>query len=197
VASILSLEAQQLLKLLEDGQWHPYDEIRDRMSAVIAPGKAIRFFEQRAAQRPPTRSGRQVTPISEAAKILSGQRGLATHTICSLKRRQLETTGDGITKLIRIRPDILLLRQIKSECQASPPEISLRPAPAAEATAPQEEDDEDDLSAMAFFSEPQVRAMIATEVANAVELSQQRLQSWLGARLVNLERLIRQRDTLV
>ncbi len=98
-------DTRSLFKLLADGQWHPYEQIRDELAATVPPGRALRKYQERVEyarkyKRDPTYD----TSASEDDRIYFGARACAQIAITSWKNRGLEVTGTAENKQIRIKP---------------------------------------------------------------------------------------------
>lgn len=121
----MSLETKTLLGLLEDGQWHPFREVADKLEATIAPGKALRRYDTRAANRETIEGPRKGPELSEAEKIASGRRTLANVAINSMKKRYVEigVENDG-RRMIRLRPEAVPSEPRKLD---APPPAELDP----------------------------------------------------------------------
>lgn len=100
----LSTEAQLLLKLLEDGAWYPAEEILDRLSGQIAPGKALRRYNDREATRQEKEGPRKGPELSESERIASGQRTLANVALNSMKKNYIDIAYTDSGRIVRKRP---------------------------------------------------------------------------------------------
>jgi hypothetical protein len=125
----MSVETKTLLGLLEDGQWHPLREIAQKLEATIAPGKALRRYETRAANREALEGPRRAPELSEDEKIASGRRTLANVTINSLKKRHVELVDTPQARMIRIRPEIAPSQPPKVDTPPSTTEPGVDPMP--------------------------------------------------------------------
>lgn len=239
--SPMSIESRSLLRLLEDGQWHDLEDIQSRLAATIAPGKALRRYEERVALRAVKEGPRKAPELSDEEKIYSGQRVLASVAINSMKKRYVEIAETDAGRRIRRRPGVDVSLPPKLDTgDGDPPELmapeafdgvirSLDEVPAAavaEDAAPdspstletdppdgscpicglyvvnhaQHEEfhatrggagsPEDAATAVAFFSEVQVRAIVADEVDKALDGFQKGMQTWLIHRFAALEALL-------
>lgn len=100
-------ETKQLFKLLAGGGWQLYEDIRDRLALTIAPGRALRRYEQNLEYKRRYRSEENYdTSLNEDDRIFYGQRMLAQGTITSWKGKGIDFTGDGRDepKRIRLKP---------------------------------------------------------------------------------------------
>ncbi len=98
-------DTRSLFKLLADGQWHPYEQIRDELAATVPPGRALRKYQERVEyarkyKNDPTYD----TSASEDDRIYFGARACAQIAITSWKNRGLEVAGNAENKQIRIKP---------------------------------------------------------------------------------------------
>lgn len=109
-----STEVRTLFRLLEDPsgdrRWHDFRDIKERLANTVAPGKALRRYEERLAKRR-ERGGHapMVNEVSEDEKILFGQRLIADNVIQAIKRKWLdvEHNGGGFGhKMVRLKPDV-------------------------------------------------------------------------------------------
>lgn len=109
-----STEVRTLFRLLEDAdgnrRWHDFREIKERLATTVAPGKALRRYEERLSKRR-ERGGHapMVNDVSEDEKVLYGQRLIADNVIQAIKRRWLdvEHNGGGYGhKMIRLKPEV-------------------------------------------------------------------------------------------
>lgn len=99
----MSNEAILLLKLLEDGGWHSYEQIVSRVALTVAPGRALRKWEALRDSQVRKYGPRQSPEPSDDEKIASGQRTYAVGAVNSLKERHLELRGDGAGREMRRR----------------------------------------------------------------------------------------------
>lgn len=105
----MSSEAQTTLKLLDDHQWHSYEAVVQQVAVMVAPGRALRKYEQ-IREGMNRRYGPRVTAeLSDDEKIASGQRNYAVAAMNSLKERHLEFRGEGAEKQVRRRRVALLV----------------------------------------------------------------------------------------
>lgn len=98
-------DTRMLFKILADGQWHSYDEVRDEIAAKVPPGRALRKYQEnvdyaRKYKGDPTYD----TEASEDERIYYGSRRCAQNVITSWKGKGVMFTGSGPTKEIRIKP---------------------------------------------------------------------------------------------
>jgi hypothetical protein len=110
MAGPLNPECQQLLKLLEDMEWHFVDEILLKLIGQVAPGRAIRRYDLSARIREEKFGPRVGPELSDAQKIQSGARTLANHAINSMRKRYIEVDDNGDVRLCRARPTPLPVR---------------------------------------------------------------------------------------
>lgn len=183
----ISPESQILLKLLEDGHWHPRAVIHEKLRAAVAPGKALRRYEQIEKGRAEAYGPRKGPPLSEDQQIDSGRRSIASDTINSMKKRYIEVIDTDDGRMLRRRPEPLPIADYRT------------PAPMRAAPAP---DPPQDVPAVppqvAFFSEAQIRQIltevvedVATHVVNqALDRFQRGMRGFLLGRFADLERLM-------
>lgn len=204
VAPPASLEGKALLKLLDDGEWHPLDEITRALCATIAPGKALRRYEERESNRTKHRGERVTAELTDDEKIASGQRTLANVTINSYKKRYVEIAEDDDgQRMVRKRTDAPAsnLPKITEEVPA-PGEPPLEIPPDGGFSPPQqggecpecgmyivnwlqhaewhaEAASSGPAADVAFLSEKQLRAIVREEIQSALDQFQKGMQSWL------------------
>lgn len=98
-------DTRLLFKLLSDGGWHQYEEIRDRVAAAVPPGRALRRYQERVEY---TRRSKEDpgydTQMSEDERIFYGQRAIGQSIITSWKGKGIQYRGEGTLKEIRIKP---------------------------------------------------------------------------------------------
>lgn len=80
-----------LFRLLADKQWHRYLEVRDAIALTVAPGRAVRRYQQDRMNDKSNKNRHHNDPLpvsrrSEAEQIEYGQRSCATAVIASWKR---------------------------------------------------------------------------------------------------------------
>ncbi len=94
-----------MFKLLADGQWHPYEEIRDKIAAAVPPGRALRKYQERIERARRERNDPSYdTEANEDERIFYGQRGCAQIVITSWRGRGVQSRTDGAKKEIRMKP---------------------------------------------------------------------------------------------
>lgn len=188
----LSIEAQTLLRLLDDYEWHSYWDIHARLAASIAPGKALRRYESQEQSRS-RKTGQRVRPeMSDEEKINAGQRGTATHTIHSMRRRYVEVADSAQDRMIRRRREPLPVAPRGSGRRGMNP---IDGPPLEQEGENVDSDDRTDSDtppgAMACFLDPdELRTLVTQIVTEALTDHRHRMQSWLGVRLAELERRI-------
>lgn len=98
-------DTRTLFKLIADGQWHSYEEIRDQLAATVPPGRALRKYQERVEYaRRYKRDDSYDTSLSEDERIFYGQRSCAQIVITSWKGKGIQYRGDSASKEIRIKP---------------------------------------------------------------------------------------------
>lgn len=112
----LSVEAQQLLKLLDDGDWHRVPVVVDRLASQIAPGKALRRYDSREKTRQEKEGPRRGPELSDSDKIASGQRTLANVAFNSMKKNYLDVELREGERWVRKRP---------IEAEPGPPPVAM------------------------------------------------------------------------
>lgn len=173
MAPSTSPAGRELLKLLADGEWHPFDDIVAALGAIIAPGPALRKYERREANRQRIHGAPRVRPeLSDDDKIASGRLVFASEAISSYKKRYVEIAQD---------PDGNRMLRRRADAPVSPLPC-IDPAAAAPSTTPAPT-----TPTVAFFSEEQVRSIVATEVSDALDAFQNGMQRWLTDQFAGLE----------
>lgn len=101
----LTIESKMLLRYLADGQWH---SVADAVAAVgqkVAPGVALRFYDQRLEyRRRHANTKLQEVVLSEDRRIELGQKGVAERAVQRLKRHNIEIEGSRENRRLRLRP---------------------------------------------------------------------------------------------
>lgn len=106
MATPVTDETRTLIKLLQSGEWMPYSKIYESLAATVPPGKAVRRYRSRVAQRELHEGPRRTPELPEDQQIASGQRTLANVTINSAKKRFVEIDIIDGEKRIRLRPGV-------------------------------------------------------------------------------------------
>lgn len=78
-----------VLEVIKDGEWHPIEDVIDKVSPTVPPGVAWRFQEKRreAHYRSSNREmGARVKDVSQESIIFSGRRALARKCINDMNR---------------------------------------------------------------------------------------------------------------
>ncbi len=204
----MSDEANTLLKLLADGQWHPYTQVRARLAQTVPPGKALRRYVTNETARERIKGPRTRPELPDEQKIHSGRMSIATDTIASMRFRYVEVEGSGSDKQLRRREQPLpVARRGEGPARSGryrQPGTTTGPTttgPAIGPTAieptateaepqpmPSSTTDTDRDSPAAFINEEYLRTIIAEEVGRALDRFQHGMQTWLGARFAELER---------
>ena len=77
-------DTRQLFKLLADGGWHSYEEIRDEIARAVPPGRALRKYQERIDYARKQKGDPEYdTDLSEDDRIYYGQRSCAQIVITS------------------------------------------------------------------------------------------------------------------
>jgi hypothetical protein len=191
----MAIESRTLLTLLEDRQWHPVDEIMEKLEITIAPGKALRRYEARAASRESREGPRRGPELSEDEKIASGRRSLANESLNSLRKRYIEVVDTLEGRMVRLRPEGLSSDQ--------PRLASVTELPLAGRDEPEPDTVCDICGAWMFDSNMHARwhaqdpsrsltgedvaAIVAAEVTKALNTFQTGVQTFLLDRFADLE----------
>lgn len=133
----LSFEFKQLWRLLEDRQWHDYDDIKSALAGKIAPGRALRRYEERTANRIERDAvARAREPeMSDAKKVIYGARMLAGVAINSMRGRYLDIEDTPSGKRIRLRPGVPAPQGLRDDGDADETESNRVPRPVREETS--------------------------------------------------------------
>lgn len=175
----ISLESKILLKLLDDGQWHPIKDIMDKLCPAIAPGKALRRYEAMERNRELHHGPRKTPELADDNKIRSGQKAIAVDIVASLKKRYIEITDTDDGRYIRRRQQVVPYAEYG---QPPPQPTTQRPADDGD-TGPAATVD----ASVAFFSEDQVRDIVHQEVCSALDDFQSGMQVWLTEQFTQLQ----------
>lgn len=98
-------DTRYLFRLIADGEWHPYEAIRDKVADAVPPGRALRKYQERIDYTRRSKNDPHYdTDLTEDERIFYGQRGCAQGVITSWKGRGIQYRGEGADKQIRIRP---------------------------------------------------------------------------------------------
>lgn len=207
MATPMSVEAKILLKLLDDGQWHPLTDISAALAASIAPGKALRRYQARVNAREVIEGRPRRTPEpAEDEQIAFGQRILANTAINSLKKRHIELVDTTDGRMVHRRAEVVSSAPPKveklpdAEPQA-PPEPAYTVAEsytcsrcgmwivnhAQHENFHAEHDPPAPPMDMAFFNRDQVAAIVREEVQRALDEYQTGMQRFLVSCFADLE----------
>ncbi len=111
-----------LFKLLADGEWHPYQEIKDKLGASVPPGRALRKYEEAYRAGRVQRNAEPVTsPLSEDDQIRYGGLKCAQVTISSWKGKGVIQRMVNGEKEIRMKPGFQSYRVNDGAGQAPDP----------------------------------------------------------------------------
>ncbi len=198
-----------LLQLLSHGQWRPVTEVREALAGQIAPGRAIREYEVKEAGRVAKSGPRRREELPVDVKITSGRASLVGHAVHSMAARYLEFEDRGVInggKWVRIRP--AMLSRVRGDEAQTDDESEPHPAPTPAPVCPQcglyivntaqhEEFHQSNGGppVAAFFCEEQIRALVADEVAKALDAFQVGLRHYLDVQFAELDRGRRRRTT--
>lgn len=99
-------DSKALFRLIADGEWHSYDDVRDQIALQVPPGRALRKYEERLRGSRAFHQTRNPTPeLSEDEKIFFGAKACAQIAISSWVGRGLLKRNDvDGGKFIRIKP---------------------------------------------------------------------------------------------
>lgn len=202
MAALSSAESKTLMRLLEDGEWHPLKDIAEKLALTVAPGKAIRRYEARVANQMLHGRQKAVPEVSDDKKIVSGQRTIANSIINSLKKRFVEIKDEDGQRLIRRRDEVKVIAK-------APPTVVLDDDPeeddnrsASGYTCPQcglwvvnhiQHEEFHDLiepgiaAPFAVLTADEVAAIVQHEIATVLDRFQRGMQTFLLERLNALE----------
>lgn len=98
-------DTRTLFKLISDGEWHRYEEIRDRIAEKVPPGRALRKYQERIEyKRKYSGDPTYDTSASEDERIELGAKACAQVVITSWKGRGIQHREHAGQKWIRVRP---------------------------------------------------------------------------------------------
>jgi hypothetical protein len=103
-------DSKMLFRLLADGQWHPYHEIKAGVANAVPPGRAIRRYQDRLRQSRELRNQPASGEIlrSEDEQIRLGAMSAAQVAMTSWKGRGIMVRGEGQFKEVRVKPGFSL-----------------------------------------------------------------------------------------
>lgn len=104
--SPMSEESKALLRMLADGQEHRLAEVLSRLAEAIAPGRALRKYEERASNYHAKYGERKSAELSDDQKITSGQRYLAKRAVNSMKVNYIVITETATGPMVKLRPGV-------------------------------------------------------------------------------------------
>lgn len=109
-----SLEMKKLLGILDDGEWHLRDEVKNEIMKVVPPGMAIRDAERarRAAAGAPEKRQKHRT-TAELVHIGANNRAADVINSAALNKRiEKRVDEDGIMwlRILRRLPAVLVIR---------------------------------------------------------------------------------------
>jgi hypothetical protein len=106
MGSPISDDSKTLFRLILDGKWHRYDEIKEAIAKTVPPGRALRRYErQLQTSRAYHRRSEDQAPVSEDDKLLYGARTCAQNAISSWKERKaIIHRVEAGTKWIKMKP---------------------------------------------------------------------------------------------
>lgn len=140
-------DTRTLFRLIADGEWHEYEEIRAKIAASVPPGRALRKYEERVEYKRKYKNDPAYdTAVGEDERIHYGAKACAQVVITSWKGRGLQSREVAGRKWIRIRPGFVSWGLEKegipgpgaggsepSESAGEPSEEPARPEPAVPA----------------------------------------------------------------
>lgn len=98
-------DTRALFKLIADGQWHDYEEIRDKIAAAVPPGRALRKYQERIEYARKYKGDPNYdTDLSEDERIYLGAKACGQIAISNWKGRGVQYDQSGERKRIRIKP---------------------------------------------------------------------------------------------
>jgi hypothetical protein len=185
----LSNESRALLRMLSDGGWYPVADIKRDLAAQVPPGRALRNYESREASRVSRRGPRATEGLSDDDKIHHGRVGMANQAFYSMSKRHIEFRDDlEQGRLVRIRPDMLPVAGAPKEAEGPRRVFAGADAEPGEDLSPVAE-----LPAAAFFSERQIRGIVADEIGLALDDFAAGLRGYLDWYFDELSRRLFQR----
>lgn len=98
-------DTRVLFRLLADGQWHRYQEIKNKIAEQVPPGRAIRRYNERLRQSRELRRRPHVETFrTDDEQIRLGAMSCAQVALTSWKGKGVMVRGEGEMKEIRIKP---------------------------------------------------------------------------------------------
>ena len=183
----LSVEAQTLLRLVADGQWHPYEEIAQQVMATVAPGKALRRYEDRRAKRmarEPFR--RRMAELSDQEKISSGRRLVSNRAFNSMKTRFIDVEWRGGERMVRRRPQSVQ----ETAPVLTDPQVPAEPSEPVQEPVTGVVEESAAESAMGFLARPEICTVCGSWIIN-IPLHQEFHQRETQAAIEQLRELVR------
>jgi hypothetical protein len=161
MATPWSQDVQFLISMLDDYQWHEYEQVMVSLAQKIPPGRALRRYEDRIGYRR-ARNGttKFLVDHSDDEKIRRGQRLLANVAYSSLRRRFLDIRMVEGRKEIRLR--------LGATPQSAPDPVQGgpgTPAAVSEPTAPTPPAQQPVTPAPAELTEALVRSIVREELS--------------------------------
>lgn len=99
-------DSKTLFRILADGEWHNYAQVRDALGRTVAPGRALRKYQEGIDfQRRYRNDPNYDTSHDDGVRIRLGQRKCAQVAISSWRRNDaIESRGENLQKEIRVKP---------------------------------------------------------------------------------------------
>lgn len=97
-------DTKLMFKLLADGNWHNYYEVRDAIASAVPPGRALRKYQDRVAAVRRKRGDDYDTGATEDDRIYFGARACGQIVLTSWRNRGIEIAGTEENKRVRVRP---------------------------------------------------------------------------------------------
>lgn len=98
-------ESVLLFKLLQDGRWHSYPEIKDKIASRVPPGKASRAYEMRMEPERKRRGDPSYNTCHNEDDIIDfGKNDVAQGVVSSWVNRGVQSWGKRHRRIIRVEP---------------------------------------------------------------------------------------------
>lgn len=98
-------DTREMFRLLADGEWHNYAEIKASVAAKVPPGRALRKYQMRLRQNRELRKDPNTEIYrSEDDQIRLGQGACAQITMTSWIGKGIISKGEGPGKEVKIKP---------------------------------------------------------------------------------------------
>lgn len=98
-------DTRTMFKLIADGEWHNYQQVKAAIAATVPPGRALRKYQQRLQEsRDIRRDSNTEVYRSEDEQIRLGAMSCAQVTLTSWKGKGIIVRGEGTEKQVKVKP---------------------------------------------------------------------------------------------